>query len=85
MNNMTSFRVLGEQVLVEQILEKNTTIDTKGVFKGVVKILQFGEKIEDMQNLKVGDKVLMREFCVYSCPYTKESYIYLEQILRTVV
>jgi hypothetical protein len=82
---MKSIKILGEQILVEKVLSKNTAIDTNGVFKGVVTILQFGEKLEDRQGLEVGDKVLMREHCVYGCIYTKESYIDIGGILRTVV
>lgn len=82
---MKSIKILSEQILVNKILEKNTVIDTKGVFKGVVTILQFGEKLKDRQGLEVGDKVLMREFCTYDCCYTKESYINIEGILRTII
>lgn len=82
---MTNIKILGEQVLVKKVLSKNTAIDTNGVFKGVVEILQLGEKIEDKQGLEVGDKVLMREHCVYDCKYTNESYIDLGGILRTVL
>jgi hypothetical protein len=78
-----SFKIEGELILVEPILVKQSAIDAEGVFKGVVKILQFGERT-DSDGYEVGGKVLIRQNCIYSCPYTKESYIYREQILRTV-
>jgi hypothetical protein len=80
---MKSFKVLGELVLVEQILEKEVSVQQVGVFKGFVEILRFGEEVKDTKTLSVGDKVLIREHCLYVCPYTKESYIHLEQIVRT--
>ena len=81
---MKNIKIFGEMVLVAQVLEKNTALDAKGVFKGVVEIIQFGEKVEDRFSLIEGDKVLIREHCLYTCPYTKENYIRLEQIIRTV-
>lgn len=83
---MTDFKVEGELILVEKVLEKDTIIDKVGVFKGVVKILQFGEKIENKEGLEIGMKVLIRDpkYSIYTCEFTKESYIYRGQILRTV-
>jgi hypothetical protein len=82
---MKNFKIVNDLVLVEKVLIKNVGIETVGSYKGVVKILQFGEKVEDRMGLEVGDKVLMKEHCGYTCPYTQESYIYLEQIVRTVL
>lgn len=79
-----SFKVEGELILVEQVLVKQTSVDEKGSFRGVVKILQFGEKVVK-EGLEAGQKVLIKQNCIYTCPYTKENYIYREQILRTVV
>ncbi len=79
-----SFRVEGELILVEKILEKQTAMEKNGVFKGVVKIVQFGEEVKT-EGLSVGDRVLVRdpEYGIYECKFTKECYIHRGQILRT--
>lgn len=78
-----SFKIEGELILVEPQLVKENAMAEVGVFKGVVKILQFGETANS-EGYEVGGKVLIRQNCMYECPYTKENYIYREQILRTV-
>jgi len=78
-----SFKIEGELILVEPQLVKENAMAEVGVFKGVVKIVQFGEKA-DKEGYDVGDKVLIKYECNYVCKYTGESYIYREQILRTV-
>lgn len=81
--SMESFKIEGELILVEPIMVKQNAMDEVGVFKGVVKILQFGEKA-DKEGYDVGQKVLIKYECNYKCPHTNEHYIYREQILRTV-
>lgn len=76
------FKVIGEQIKVEAIMEFATPMDKTGVFKGVVKILQFGTET-NTNDLEVGDKILLKPNCLHTCPFTKEGYVYREQILRT--
>ena len=81
---MSSFKVEGELILVEKILEKQNAMDANGTFKGIVKIVQFGGEAKT-EGLEVGKKVLVRdpEYGIYECKFTKECYIHRGQILRT--
>ena len=39
-------KIFGDRILVEKILEKKTAMDSKGEFKGVVKVLAIGDKFD---------------------------------------
>lgn len=71
-------RVFGDRLLVERILEKKTVMDSKGEFKGKVKVLAIGDKFDKSHGVQVGDELIVSgDFLVNG-----ESYVIDKQILR---
>lgn len=71
-------RIFGDRILVEKILEKKTAMDSKGEFKGIVKVLAIGDKFDKSYGVQVGDKL----FVGGTSDFGNESYIIDKQILR---
>jgi len=71
-------RIFGDRLLVERILEKKTAMDSKGEFKGVVKVLAIGDKFDKSHGIQVGDKLRVGG----TSDFGDESYIIDKQILR---
>ena len=72
--------IYGDRILVERILEKKTAMDSKGEFKGVVKVLAIGEDFKQgsKRQIIVGDKLIVTGDLLVN----GESYIIDKQILR---
>jgi hypothetical protein len=74
--------IFGDRILVEKILEKKTAMDSKGEFRGIVKVLAIGEDFKQgtKKQIAVGDKLKVGG----TSDFGDESYIIDKQILRWV-
>ena len=72
--------IFGDRILVEKVLEKKTAMDSKGEFKGVVKVLAIGDKFDKSHGIQVGDKLRVGG----TSDFGDESYIIDKQILRWI-
>jgi len=72
--------IFGDRILVEKVLEKKTVMDSKGEFKGVVKVLAIGDKFDKSHGIQVGDKLRVGG----TSDFGDESYIIDKQILRWI-
>ena len=71
-------KIFGDRILVEKVLEKKTAMDSKGEFKGIVKVLAIGDKFDKSYGVQVGDKLKVGG----TSDFGDESYIIDKQILR---
>lgn len=71
-------KIFGDKILVEKILEKKTAMDSKGEFKGTVKVLAIGDKFDKSHGVQVEDTLKVGG----TSDFGDESYIIDKQILR---
>jgi len=74
--------IFGDRILIEKVLEKKTAMDSKGEFKGVVKVLALGEDFKQgsKRQIVVGDKLKVGG----TSDFGDESYVSDKQILRWI-